>query len=463
MSHPTFTLELQSKPTKSGKYPIYIRITHNRKHKRIKTIISLKSKRDWDSKYKKVKTSENSHKVWNNYLNNELKKAEASYMENQDVSLCKLADIIKGADESLSFLLFVKKKIEQTELKYAYSTNRQNKAFLSVLEDYLKERGRDDLYFKDVTTDFLDDFENYLLSRENPRKQGGTLKRSTIAVYLSKVKKFVNDAIREKKILLQNNPFINFTIKRGKSEAKEKLNVDELRSIIGLSLEVGSFRWHTKNAFLFSFYGGGIRVGDLLQLRWQNIKDDRLEYTMKKNGKLQNIKLSKEAIDILSLYKQVESNPTDYIFPFLDSNAIYAKESIWGYDTMPREQEKILSSKIIIQNSAMNKSLKDIAKRVGISKNISMHVSRHTFASIAKIQGVESYVLKDLLKHSALTTTENYMAEFGVEELDKGVKTVVDAVNVEKPQNSQKEAILEAFLSLDKNDRDDIIKALKDA
>lgn len=92
-----------------------------------------------------------------------------------------------------------------------------------------------------------------------------------------------------------------------------------------------------------------------------------------------------------------------------------------------------------------------------------MHVSRHTFASIAKIQGVESYVLKDLLKHSALTTTENYMAEFGVEELDKGVKIVVDAVNVEKPQNSQKEAILEAFLSLDKNDRDDIIKALKDA
>ena len=55
------------------------------------------------------------------------------------------------------------------------------------------------------------------------------------------------------------------------------------------------------------------------------------------------------------------------------------------------------------------------------------------------------------------------MAEFGVEELDKGVKIVVDAVNVEKPQNSQKEAILEAFLSLDKNDRDDIIKALKDA
>ena len=118
---------------------------------------------------------------------------------------------------------------------------------------------------------------------------------------------------------------------------REKLNEAEISLIQGLSLPEGSLIWHCRNYFLFSFYCAGIRAGDLIQLRWNNITSDgRLIYEMGKNHKTKDIKLVSRARDILSKYHREDARATDYIFPLLNNEAEYAKATNQAEkDTMP--------------------------------------------------------------------------------------------------------------------------------
>lgn len=71
-----------------------------------------------------------------------------------------------------------------------------------------------------------------------------------------------------------------------------------MERLINLNVENGSMKWHTKNCFLFSYYCAGIRVGDLVQLRWRNVQNGRLNYQMGKNHKVKDLVLIDQAQEI---------------------------------------------------------------------------------------------------------------------------------------------------------------------
>ena len=58
-----------------------------------------------------------------------------------------------------------------------------------------------------------------------------------------------------------------------------------------------------------------------------------------------------------------------------------------------------------------------------IEKKLSFHISRHSFAKIAKQKGTDNAKLKDLLAHSSVKITEGYMGSFDTSENDKALKT----------------------------------------
>lgn len=64
----TYNFELNSKPTQKGTYVVLFRITENKKHKRIKTTIELKSPKHWNPKAQEVRKSEPNFKVMNQAL-----------------------------------------------------------------------------------------------------------------------------------------------------------------------------------------------------------------------------------------------------------------------------------------------------------------------------------------------------------------------------------------------------------
>ena len=58
--------------------------------------------------------------------------------------------------------------------------------------------------------------------------------------------------------------------------------------------------------------------------------------------------------------------------------------------------------------ATINTTLRKLAKRVGIEKRISFHSARRTFATLAKMQGVSDFALKNYMGHSNYRMTERY-------------------------------------------------------
>ena len=171
----TFTLELQKKPTSAGLYPIFIRITKERKHKRIKTSIALKRLSDWNPKSHKIRTSEPHSEAWNDQLDIELEDAKNTYRDNKEASLNSLAKSIKNKEHSDSFLVFAKDKIQEASANQSIGTYRHYKTTIQKLEEYLASMGVKDVCFNEINLQFVKGFEAFLGKVENQRCNGRKL------------------------------------------------------------------------------------------------------------------------------------------------------------------------------------------------------------------------------------------------------------------------------------------------
>lgn len=80
-----------------------------------------------------------------------------------------------------------------------------------------------------------------------------------------------------------------FRLKFQKTE-KIGLNEKEILLLENIKLESAAQR-HAINIWLTSFYFAGIRIGDVLQLKWSDFVDGRLHYRMNKNQKLVALKI----------------------------------------------------------------------------------------------------------------------------------------------------------------------------
>ena len=168
---------------------------------------------------------------------------------------------------------------------------------------------------------------------------------------------------------------------------------------------------------------------------------------MEKNHKIKNMLLVEPALQILEQYKQEGQSSADYIFPYLNGAAKYAKPLTQEQrDAMPVELKKELYNEIWRKNALINKYLKQIAKLAGVEKPISFHTSRHTFAQQAKRAGTDNAMLKGMLNHSSLKVTERYMGEFDTQSEDDALRHIFEQSGAAQQQPSDNKAVLLAAL-----------------
>lgn len=215
---------------------------------------------------------------------------------------------------------------------------------------------------------------------------------------------------------------------------KEKLTWEEVESIKALDLVKNSLIWHTRNCFMLAFYCAGMRAGDLIQLRGNNIIYEngswRICYRMDKTATSKDILLLPEALEIIKEYVDLNQRTSNYIFPLLNNDAEYAKAITWeAKEQLPYEVKKKLLQQTNSKNSLLNKYLGKIAAMAGIEKKVSMHIARHSFANIARQKNANVYDISKALGHSNLKITETYLAKFDTTSQDATMKQVFENNN----------------------------------
>ncbi|HTN46330.1 MAG TPA: tyrosine-type recombinase/integrase [Flavipsychrobacter sp.] len=121
---------------------------------------------------------------------------------------------------------------------------------------------------------------------------------------------------------------------------------------------------------MFSFYFAGMRVSDILRLRWSDFKNYRLHYSIGKNDKGGSLKIPDQAVTILKHYEHFEESQNDLIFPELKD--------------VDLSDEFVTQRTIAFKTGALDKILRlHVAPAAGITHKLTMHIACHTFGGMA--------------------------------------------------------------------------------
>ncbi len=250
------------------------------------------------------------------------------------------------------------------------------KSDLEFFAEFCSER-EPALRLRDVETIHIEEFLAHLYDRK--------LKASSQARHLSSLKAFFRYAMLEE--IINHDPVDKIQGPKLERKLPEVLSVDEVNQLmdsIDLSLANG-----TRNrALLETMYSCGLRVSELCDLQISNLHlEIELIKVRGKGNKERWVPISQLAINHLHNYIN-HSRRTGKI---VDEDIVFLNN---------RGKRLSRQSVFLI--------LKKYAENAGISKNISPHTLRHSFATHLLKGGADLKAIQDMLGHESITTTEIY-------------------------------------------------------
>ena len=400
----TVRVVLRGKTNKQGQNPIAIRITENRKSSYIYTGQYIEMK-FWDDSNRRVKRSHPNSSMLNNLILSKIAEANNKLLEletsEETLSATTVKRHIKNENINTSFFDLANKYLTSIHKSGKYTRYSADKSRIKHFRKLLNGR---DIDFKDINEILIRRFQAYL--RET--RQVG---ERTIVNHLIVIRTIFNLAIRQDLVNPRYYPFgKGKVVIRFPESIKIGLNKEEVRTLENLELKPGPQR-HALNVWLFTFYLAGMRVSDALRLRWTDIQNGRLFYSMGKNQKAGSLKLPEKANNILKQYEHLKQKPDDVIFPELKNidfnNNIKVQKAINNAD------------------KKFNKYLSRIAEIAGMDKKITMHISRHTFGNLSG-EEIPLQMLQKLYRHTSITTTINYQSSFIFKDADEALDRVIN-------------------------------------
>ncbi len=225
---------------------------------------------------------------------------------------------------------------------------------------------------------FLVDFENYLANIW-PVGHPKALSQNTIMKHIQRLRKMVTLAYHLE--WLERDPFVRWKPKYEKTN-HEFLSETELENLEKYNFNSDRLD-RVRDLFVFSCYTG-ISYVDIMALTADNLMKgiDGGNWIITKRQKTKN-----------SVKVPLLSNAEEIIEKYCDHPMTSVTASL-----LP-----------IITNEKLNVYLKEVANHVGIKKNLTFHMARHTFATtITLSNGVPIETVSKILGHTKIATTQIY-------------------------------------------------------
>ncbi len=359
MRYPTlrFVFDRKKTATKKHKASVQIEVLSERKRKYIGTGVKLYSDQ-WDERKKVINSMQmlelnraldEQIRIIQDWVNELIRKREPFDFE-------KLEKFIKFSNKSENFIEFIERRIEERQ-DITESTKKTHRTFSESLR--LFERIT---YFSDLTKENITIYDDWL------HEKGYS--QPTVHNYHKRMKRYINEAIKFE--LIDKDPYSGLHFERGKHQIRKYLTEDELKKIIEAEIPSKTVR-QVRDLFVFQAYTG-ISYADLAKF---DFKKD----IAKKNGKM--------------VIHDVRQKTEETYFIVLLSPALEVLE----------RYKFILP---VISNQQYNLRLKIVADYAKIDKNLTVHMARHTFATMCLNNGVKIENVSKMLGHSNIKTTQEY-------------------------------------------------------
>lgn len=299
----------------------------------------------------------------------------------------------KQFKQDIPFLQYYRKMCEERHQNPDSNGNWGNwHSCLKYLEVYCDEKTT----FKDIDADWIEGFKEYLntvekntykrtKNRNSELFQG--LSQNSKVSYFNKLRACINHAFEER--IIPVNPLRG--VQGFKQEETERmyLTMDEVEKLAETPCNFP----YLKNAFLFSCLTG-LRKSDIEKLTWGDV--------------------FKEGDRTRIIFRQKKTKGQEYL-------TINAKaEEYLG--TRGENNEKVFPG--FKYGSWVLLELKRWVLSAGITKNITFHCARHTFAVSLLSKNVDIYTVSKLLGHRELATTQIY-----AKVMDQKKEEAVDLLN----------------------------------
>jgi|TARA_B110000093_G_scaffold182728_1_gene230170 integrase len=394
----------KSKKKADGRNPIAIRVTVNRKPKYI--FVEWIHEKDWDKEKEKVKPSHPNSKRLNNVIRKKIIEADDLILEAESLkknyTSSEIKEGIKSNSSKTSFFKLATEHINNLNALGKHNRASSEQGMLNNIKLMLKNG---DILFHQIDESFLKNVKVFLVGSKKVSE------RSVINHYIF-IRTLFNKAISNNLVDNKYYPFGKGKVKIKFPESiKIGLDTTEIKLLEEMELIAGTPKWHARNIFLFSFYLAGIRISDVLHIRWNDISEDRLSYKMEKNNKVVSLKIPQKGIDILQAYKLESLTENELIFPELKKANL--------------SNSKDTHAKIRTATKKFNKHLKTIGEQLKIKKKITTHIARHSFGNIAGDK-VSPQMLQKLYRHSSINTTMGYQSNFIHTDTDEALESVLD-------------------------------------
>ena len=278
--------------------------------------------------------------------------AEAKRSKRELELIANYHDIPKNFNGDDDFLEYFDKNAKSDHTRSVYNNFKAFAANKTV-------NGR--LPFKILSEKLMEEYKEYLESR---------LKNSSAWVYMLGLKTVLNKAVKDKLIVRSPARYVKIKLDDIKRSFLTEKELTILSKTETNNVEV-------KRAYIFSCFTG-LRKSDIKNLKWSQIKENKLYFTQTKTKGVEYLPLSETALK--------------YLYLNVNQSEIKGDKKVFDLG----EAETI------------NNNLRAWVKKAKIDKYLTFHSGRHTFATLALSNGIDLYTVSKMLGHKSIKMTEIY-------------------------------------------------------
>jgi site-specific recombinase XerD len=372
----------KDRTTDDGMKPVFMRISLMNKRLTLATKIFVKPN-EWSDQNGKLKTnSEEARRV--NRMLEAFKMRAFDYQrelmnEGKDVTLENMKAKWYGLTLEKSRMLMEVFKQHNEQMKalvnreFSPLTLERYETSFRHTQEFMKWKFKlEDINIKKLNYEFISDYEFWLKSQRK-------CDHNTTVKYLSNFKKIVHICIKNG--WLDRDPFVGFKMTKREVE-RPFLVEEELNKIINKKFLAPRMN-QVKDIFIFCCYTG-LAYADVEKLTREEITtgidgEKWIWTSRQKTDTATRIPLLPQALEILERYKD---------------------------DPQCAHKGRLLP---VLSNQKMNTYLKEIADACDITKKMTLHTARHTFATTVTLSnGVPIETVSKMLGHRNLKTTQHY-------------------------------------------------------